>query len=81
MMDLWNSKINKDFKPKEPTPGAIVGCGVMSGVLTSIFSRMVAPSLVMMTSPSGETSILSIPLGPREVLRRLATVLAARMLI
>lgn len=29
---------------------------------------MVAPSLVMVTSPSGDTSILSIPLGPREVL-------------
>ena len=50
-------------------------------VLTSIFSRMVAPSLVMMTSPSGETSILSMPLGPRDVFRRLATVLAAKMLI
>jgi len=35
----------------------------------------------MMTSPSGETSILSIPFGPREVLRREATVLAAVMLI
>lgn len=28
---------------------------------------MVAPSFVIVTSPSGETRILSIPLGPREV--------------
>ena len=42
---------------------------------------MVAPSLVIMTSPSGETSILSIPFGPRDVFKRLATVTAARILI
>jgi len=28
---------------------------------------IVAPSFVMVTSPSADTSILSIPLGPREV--------------
>lgn len=49
--------------------------------LTSIFSRIVAPSLVTMTSPSGLTSILSIPLGPSDVLSKLATVRAAMMLI
>jgi len=35
----------------------------------------------MMTSPSGETSILSIPFGPRDVFKRFATVTAAKMLI
>lgn len=46
-------------------------------VLTSICSMIVAPSLETTTSPSGETSILSIPFGPREVFKRFATVLAA----
>ncbi len=36
--------------------------------------------LLMVTSPSGLCSILSMPLGPREDLSVLATVLAARML-
>ena len=35
----------------------------------------------MMTSPSGLTSILSIPFGPRDVFKRFATVTAAKMLI
>jgi len=34
-----------------------------------------------MTSPSGLTSILSIPFGPRDVFKRFATVTAAKMLI
>mmetsp|Transcript_52102 Transcript_52102/g.111444 ORF Transcript_52102/g.111444 Transcript_52102/m.111444 type:complete len:379 (+) Transcript_52102:815-1951(+) len=46
---------------------------------TFICSRMVAPSLVMVTSPSGLCSILSMPLGPRDVFRMLQTALAARM--
>ncbi len=33
----------------------------------TILSRIVAPSFVMVTSPSGLTSILSRPLGPRDV--------------
>jgi len=41
---------------------------------------IVAPSLDTTTSPSGETSILSIPFGPREVFKRFATVLAAIIL-
>ncbi len=41
---------------------------------------MVAPSLVMVTSPSGETRILSIPLGPSEVRTIWEMDLAARML-
>ena len=45
-----------------------------------IACRIVAPSLVMHTSPSGDCSILSIPLGPSEVLRMEVTALAARML-
>lgn len=40
---------------------------------------MVAPSLVMVTSPSGETKILSIPLGPREVRTMSEIDFAARM--
>mmetsp|Transcript_9052 Transcript_9052/g.15312 ORF Transcript_9052/g.15312 Transcript_9052/m.15312 type:complete len:255 (+) Transcript_9052:1057-1821(+) len=44
---------------------------------TSICCRIVAPSLVMVTSPSGLTSILSIPLGPREERRRADTDRAA----
>ena len=42
--------------------------------------RMVAPSLVTVTSPSGPTIILSRPLGPREVFRMEATERAARIL-
>ncbi len=41
---------------------------------------MVAPSLVMVTSPSCETRILSIPFGPREVRTMLEMDLAAMML-
>ena len=41
---------------------------------------MVAPSLVMVTSPSGETRILSIPFGPRDVRTILEMDLAAMML-
>lgn len=36
---------------------------------------------VTTTSPSGDTNILSIPLGPKEVLRVEATALAAAMLL
>mmetsp|Transcript_87388 Transcript_87388/g.120367 ORF Transcript_87388/g.120367 Transcript_87388/m.120367 type:complete len:278 (-) Transcript_87388:37-870(-) len=46
---------------------------------TSIFSRMVAPSLVTITSPSGPTTILSMPLGPIELRIVSAIALAARM--
>ncbi|KAH3683016.1 hypothetical protein WICPIJ_006020 [Wickerhamomyces pijperi] len=45
----------------------------------SIWERMVAPSLVMVMSPSGEIKILSRPLGPSEVLMMEATALAARI--
>src|SRR2546425_4130785 len=37
-----------------------------AGCCTSISSSIVAPSLVMVTSPNPSTSILSIPLGPNE---------------
>mmetsp|Transcript_24472 Transcript_24472/g.75486 ORF Transcript_24472/g.75486 Transcript_24472/m.75486 type:complete len:273 (-) Transcript_24472:156-974(-) len=47
---------------------------------TAILSRIVAPSFVMVTSPSGETIILSMPLGPSDVRRRLDTDRAAMML-
>ena len=46
---------------------------------TLIFFSMVAPSFVIVMSPSGETIILSMPLGPSEVLIMDATALAARM--
>ena len=42
---------------------------------------MVAPSLVTVTSASGETSNLSSPLGPRDDLRVDATDLAARIFL
>mmetsp|Transcript_46745 Transcript_46745/g.130144 ORF Transcript_46745/g.130144 Transcript_46745/m.130144 type:complete len:280 (-) Transcript_46745:18-857(-) len=47
---------------------------------TSIFSRMVAPSLVTRTSPSGPTTILSIPFGPMELRIVSAIDFAAKML-
>ena len=47
---------------------------------TCIWPRMVAPSLVMVTSPSGLTMILSIPLGPSEVRTMPEMVRAANML-
>mmetsp|Transcript_30469 Transcript_30469/g.97229 ORF Transcript_30469/g.97229 Transcript_30469/m.97229 type:complete len:277 (-) Transcript_30469:197-1027(-) len=46
---------------------------------TSIFSRMVAPSFDTVTSPSGFTSILSMPLGPSDVRSTDDTDRAARM--
>mmetsp|Transcript_12073 Transcript_12073/g.28356 ORF Transcript_12073/g.28356 Transcript_12073/m.28356 type:complete len:285 (-) Transcript_12073:19-873(-) len=46
---------------------------------TSIFSRIVAPSFVTRTSPSGPTTILSIPFGPMELRMVSAMDLAARM--
>ena len=47
---------------------------------TAILSKMVAPSFVMVTSPSGETIILSMPLGPNEVRSKPETDRAAMML-
>ena len=47
---------------------------------TAILSRIVAPSFVMVTSPSGETIILSMPLGPNDVLSNPETDRAAMML-
>lgn len=41
---------------------------------------MVAPSLVMVTSPSGEIRILSMPRGPREERRMEEMEVAASML-
>mmetsp|Transcript_34221 Transcript_34221/g.78028 ORF Transcript_34221/g.78028 Transcript_34221/m.78028 type:complete len:263 (+) Transcript_34221:995-1783(+) len=46
---------------------------------TSIFSKMVAPSLVTSTSPSGPTTILSMPFGPMEERIISATERAAKM--
>mmetsp|Transcript_46536 Transcript_46536/g.149379 ORF Transcript_46536/g.149379 Transcript_46536/m.149379 type:complete len:200 (-) Transcript_46536:305-904(-) len=43
-----------------------------AGCSTSSCLRMVAPSLVMVTSPMSSTSILSRPTGPRDVLTMLA---------
>ena len=47
---------------------------------TAILSRIVAPSFVIVTSPSGETIILSMPLGPKLVLNNPETDRAAMML-
>ena len=47
---------------------------------TAILSRIVAPSFVMVTSPSGETIILSMPLGPNEVRSKPETERAAMIL-
>ena len=48
-----------------------------AGCSTSKLARMVAPSLVIVTSPRSSTSILSRPIGPSEVLTTLATESAA----
>jgi hypothetical protein len=53
--------------------------GVKTFVITSIFSRIVAPSLVTVTSPSGLTSILSMPFGPSDVLMMFVMERAARI--
>mmetsp|Transcript_15172 Transcript_15172/g.41426 ORF Transcript_15172/g.41426 Transcript_15172/m.41426 type:complete len:239 (-) Transcript_15172:274-990(-) len=69
-----------------PSP-ATISCDLESstsifaaGWATSILFRMVAPSLVMVTSLFPLTSILSIPLGPREVRMASASFFAALML-
>ena len=46
---------------------------------TSMFLRIVAPSLVTVTSPSGLTINLSKPFGPRDVLSVFAMLRAAKM--
>mmetsp|Transcript_10473 Transcript_10473/g.26846 ORF Transcript_10473/g.26846 Transcript_10473/m.26846 type:complete len:214 (-) Transcript_10473:1-642(-) len=51
-----------------------------AGCVTVIFWRMVAPSLVISTSPLGDTTILSMPRGPRLVRTASATALAASIL-
>ena len=51
-----------------------------AGCSMSISFRMVAPSLVMTTSPIESTSILSMPLGPNVERTASATALAAAML-
>lgn len=48
-----------------------------AGWVTFIFDRIVAPSLVMMTSPDAEVIILSIPRGPKLVRTASATAFAA----
>mmetsp|Transcript_6297 Transcript_6297/g.19068 ORF Transcript_6297/g.19068 Transcript_6297/m.19068 type:complete len:263 (+) Transcript_6297:1009-1797(+) len=50
-----------------------------AGCKTFTLSRMVAPSLVMITSPSACLTILSMPLGPRDVLTASESALAASM--
>uniref|UniRef100_A0A147BV85 Putative secreted protein n=1 Tax=Ixodes ricinus TaxID=34613 RepID=A0A147BV85_IXORI len=52
-----------------------------AGCSTCICFRMVAPSLVMVTSPLAAWIILSIPRGPRLVRMASATALAAVMLL
>jgi hypothetical protein len=52
-----------------------------AGWSMSISLRMVAPSLVMTTSPMLSTSILSMPFGPRVVRTASATAFAAAMLL
>ena len=50
-----------------------------AGCSSVILLRMVAPSLVMTTSPLADATILSIPRGPRLVRTASATALAASM--
>lgn len=52
-----------------------------AGCSTFILFRMVAPSFVMITSPSACATILSMPRGPRLVRMASATALAASMFI
>ena len=47
------------------------------GWAISLFSKIVAPSLVIIYIPSGDTIILSIPLGPKEDFTILAMAWAA----
>ena len=49
------------------------GRTLAAGCSTSRSLRIVAPSLVMVTSPMSSTSILSRPTGPREVFTMFAT--------
>mmetsp|Transcript_10928 Transcript_10928/g.32507 ORF Transcript_10928/g.32507 Transcript_10928/m.32507 type:complete len:276 (-) Transcript_10928:111-938(-) len=52
-----------------------------AGCVTVMRCKMVAPSFVMMTLPSGEAIILSMPRGPRDVRTASATAFAASMLV
>lgn len=65
----------KTTTPVVPSPTSLsydfesstIKCAI--GLTISIFSTIVEPSLVINTSPSGLTIILSIPLGPNELLK------------
>merc|ERR1719158_2468608 len=70
-----------------PSPASI-SCALLSstnilaaGWTTFIWLRMVAPSLVMVTSPLASWIILSMPLGPKLVLMASERALAAMMLL
>ncbi len=58
---------------------AISTINLAIGCWTSISSSIVAPSFVTVMSPRVSISILSIPLGPREVLTASAIALATMM--
>uniref|UniRef100_A0A915KWX4 Uncharacterized protein n=1 Tax=Romanomermis culicivorax TaxID=13658 RepID=A0A915KWX4_ROMCU len=78
-----------DFSgPKLLTTGALPTTPVVPSPISSScdldnstnnLAIIVAPSLVTVTSPSPLTIILSKPLGPRDVRKVVATVLAAKM--
>jgi len=68
------SPISSSYDFDNSTNNLAVGCSI------SIFSTIVAPSFVTTTSPSPDTNILSIPLGPKEVLRVDDKAQAANML-
>jgi hypothetical protein len=85
-MHLFNSDPHSTVTEVVPSPAAMSWLFASStnilaaGCVTSILFRIVAPSFVIVTSLFALTSILSIPLGPKDVRIASANFLAAFML-
>ena len=68
------SPLSSSWDLDNSTNNFAIGCSMF------IFSTIVAPSFVTVTSPSWLTNILSMPFGPMEERRKLLTPHAAKML-
>eukprot|EP01139_Manchomonas_bermudensis_P020006 Amastigsp_a677667_92.p3 type:complete len:282 gc:universal Amastigsp_a677667_92:787-1632(+) len=84
--DCWSSAPARTTTDVVPSP-ASTSCArdtstsiLATGCTTAIFERIVAPSLVMITSPRPSSIILSMPRGPSDVRTASATAFAAIML-
>ncbi|CAI8178528.1 MAG: Uncharacterised protein [Candidatus Nitrosopelagicus brevis] len=77
------AKITDDVVPSPTSVSIVFEISIIilaAGCCASISFRIVAPSLVIVTSPKESTSILSSPRGPKLDLTISATIFAAMIL-